>query len=457
MPSLGSILSIAVSSIQAHQRAINVTSHNMANAQTEGYSRQNAVFTPWSAQETPNGVYGTGVRISDVRQVRDELLDSSYLKQTGIAAEDRTVQQVLSRVETILGEPGDGSISVAADRFFSAFSELASYPENPTLRSLARDAGFSLASRFKAVSGDLTELSVSTGERLTAAVDRVNTITAKIAEVNKQIVNYETTGRTANDFRDQRRLLTDELGSIMPIQVTLRSNGSVGVTTGGLSIVDGGANTPTEVRNVAGTFGVGIVGRSGLLPDVRGSLGGFLQAVNTEIPAIQTRVNDLATALITEVNALHQTGTTPLGNTGIDFFSGTDAATMDLSAEVTANYADIAAGIDDGSGNYVSGRNDVALALGQLRDKADLGGIGATFQRFQTSTVVDLAYSIQAREDGARVHEALAENIDVQRESVSGVSTDEELVKLIQFQTGYQAAARVISVAEEMMDTLIQM
>lgn len=456
MPSLGSILSIATSALRSHQRAINVVSHNIANAETEGYSRQLPVLGPWPPQTLPNGVFGAGVRIVDVTQVRDSLLDRSYLREVGDAGRSRALHGVLSQAEGLLGNPAQAGILDAASDFFSAFSELATRPDNESARSLLRESGRQLATRFREASSGLSDLRAVTERRFVAGVERINELAAGIAELNGRIAADESAGVTSNDLRDTRRRMIDELGSLLPVTVTERSSGAVGVNTGGLSLVDGPDFTEVEVRTVGGVLGIGIVGRPGLLPEVGGALGGFIDALNTEIPFFQSRLDDLAVALMTEVNALHQGGTAPSGATGIDFFAGTSAWTMTLSADVEADLTNIVAGTDL-SGTYAAGANDIALAVAQLRDSGDLGGLGLGFDDFHQETVTEMGLRVSSADENATVHETMADNIDNQRLSVSGVSTDEELVRLIQHQTGYQAAARVVTAAQELLDTLVRM
>lgn len=454
MASIGSILSIAASALRAQQKAINVASHNIANAQTEGYSRQLPDLRPWPAITTPQGVFGSGVRVANVTQVRDSLLDRSYLREVGEASRARTVHGVLSQAEGLLGDVADGGLVGAADELFSAFSELATRPDSDAARSLLRQSGRQLAARFQEMSAGAVDLRTVTERRFVAAVGRINEIAEQVATLNKEIVADEVTGSVSGDLRDQRRLLLDEMGSLLPIRVTERDNGSVGVTSSGFSLVDGSLATRVEPRIVGGVHGIGVVGRPGLLPEVGGSIGGLLQALNTDLPWIESRLDALAVALIDGVNAIHQTGTGPSGNTGVDFFTGTSASSIAVSAEIESDLGNIAAGTDL-SGVHAAGRSDIALALAQLRDDTDLAGLGAGFHDFHQETITETGLKVRSADGEAQVHETLAEQADSMRLSVSGVSTDEELVRLIQYQTGYQAAARVITTAQELLDTLI--
>ncbi|MDH5590328.1 MAG: hypothetical protein OEZ37_09800, partial [Gemmatimonadota bacterium] len=246
--------------------------------------------------------------------------------------------------------------------------------------------------------------------------------------------------------------------TLIPIQVHPQDDGSVGVTASGYHIADGVVSVPLEIRTSGGTVGLAIQGRPGMLPDLGGSVGGMLEVLNQDIPAIRATLDELANALVTEVNAIHVTGTNPLGGTGIDFFdpAGLTADTIALSAEVAADADAIAAGTPDGLGGYRAGANDVALSLAALRD-VSIGSLGKTLGGHFRGLVSDVGSAVRSSQDAVGVHRALAEQADIRRMSISGVSIDEELVSMIQYQTAYQAAAKVVTAVDEMLQSLINM
>jgi flagellar hook-associated protein 1 FlgK len=166
----------------------------------------------------------------------------------------------------------------------------------------------------------------------------------------------------------------------------------------------------------------------------------------------------LAEAIVTEVNAVHESGTNPAGTTGISFFdpTGLTATSIALSADVLGGLDAIAAGTPDGGGLYRAGANDVALALAGLRD-TDAASLGTTIGAHYDGLVLDVGRGVRSSADAAQVHRVLADQADLRRMSLTGVSVDEELVKLIEFQTGYQASARVITTADEMLQSLLAM
>lgn len=458
MPSLGSILGIASSGLRASQAAIGVTAHNLANAETEGYSRQRAVLAEGYPIALPQGIFGTGVQVVDVERARNEFDNRSVRNEFSLLNDFTARREFLGRVESLLQEPGELGFSAGLDRFFSAWSELATNPASSAARTALRSEAAGLVDRFRTLASGLAEAEAGAEARLAGAVGRINEIATSVAELNRRIVATETGAATAGDLRDARDRLLDDLATLTPVTVLQRQDGSVGVLASGISLVDGARASRVEAREVGGERGLGLVGRPGLLPDAGGTTGGLLAVLNGELPALRQELDALAGALVEEVNALHRTGTSPSGDTGVDFFdpSGVTASTLRLSAAVEADAGVIAAGTDDGAGTPRPGANDVALALAGLRDRA-LGATGRTAGASVQALVSRVGETLRSVDDRAAVHRALADRASLQRESVSGVSTDEEMTRLIRFQAAYAAAARVVTVADEMMEALLRM
>ncbi len=456
MPTIGSILSNASTALRAQQAALSVTSHNITNSATEGYAQQRAVLSSNPALCTPEGVFGTGIRVADVQQVRDALLDSAFRLETASASQQRTRADLLGRVETLLGEPSEEALSGVLDRFLSAWSDLASNPTGGGARTVVRQRGQELADTMNSLASGLDAIREEVETRLTLTVARVNALTDDIAGLNREIVAIESSGVTAADLRDARARSLDELAALVPVRAHERENGSVGVALSGYNIVDGASSMHLDAAAVGGEVGVRVQGRASLLSDLGGSLGGLLQVLNADVPTVLDGLDRLAGALVAEVNAIHASGTNPAGDTGLDFLdpAGVTAFTLALSAEVAASADAVAAGTGDALGGYRAGANDVALELAGLRDR-ELGALGSLPGEHLQGLVSALGLAVRSSSDAAEVHETLAGHADTRRQSVSSVSVDEEMVRLIQFQSAYRAAARVVSAADEMLQTLL--
>ncbi len=458
MPTLDSILNTAASGLRTQQAALDVTSHNIANASTPGYSRQRAVIASNPPLATPNGVYGTGAQVVNVAQVRDTFLDADYRLQSALSSEQNTRSGMLGQVQSALNEPTDQGLQSTLDKFFNAWSDLATNPTSSSSRSVVRQQGIQLVNQLNQLATSFDQVRQQGEERLAGDVTRVNELTAQVADLNKQIVSMEADGTTASDLRDKRGQALDELSTLLPVQVAERADGSVGVATSGFNIVDGARSTDIETTLSGGTYGLKLADRPGVLPDLGGSLGGTLQVLNTDLPSLQSKLDDLASSLVSAVNTVHETGTNPDGATGVDFFdpTGVTASTIALSDAVSTSANAISAGTGDvaNGGAYRSGANDVAQGIAAIRD-TKLAALTDSPGDYFAGLVSSVGMAVRSSTDAADVHQTLANQADTRRMSLSGVSTDEELVNMIQFQSAYQAAARVLTTVDKMYESLL--
>jgi flagellar hook-associated protein 1 FlgK len=466
MSSLGSILSVARSAMLSHQMALEVTGNNVANAETPGYTRQQAQLGPAPTRITPQGNFGTGVRVVTVARAREALLDQDVRAQLAPSEDAATRRDALLRIERVFGEPSPDGLAAAFDAFWNGWSDLAAQPGNAGNRTVVRQRAIALVERFNSYAGELQRLQTDTRAQATQVVDEVNTLAAEIARVNGAIVPAESAGNTANDLRDERDRLLDRLGRLVPITVIDRGNGSNQVMLGGRPLVDGttattlelSGGTPQEVR---------VAGEATAVRTMGGRLGALLQLADGDIAMARSNLDALAAALVEDVNALHVTGWSPTagssGNwdplsgptgSGVRFFAddaGARAAGgLRLSDEVQASAQAIAAGATlDAVGD-----NSIALAIAEFRESAPTPA-GGSFARAFQSLVSEIAGAGRAAADAATVSETLLQQSQARRDSVSGVSSDEELMLLMRHQQAYAAAARIVQTVDEMMDTLL--
>jgi flagellar hook-associated protein 1 FlgK len=456
MPSLGSILSIARSGMATAEAGIQVASQNISNASTPGYSRKRLSLTPGPQQRLADVIYGTGVRVEDVTRLRDRYLDATFRSETSTQSEQQARSGLLARIEGMLAEPTDRGLANTIDAFYSSFSELASDPSSDTARTLVLEQSRQVASRFGQLATGLDQIRQETEDRVASGVQRANDIVRNVAQLNRRIVADEAAGDTSGDLRDQRDLLVDELAGLADIQVVDRQDGSVGITIDGVAVVDGAFASELEIRlGAGGTLEIAREGVANPIPSIGGALEGLVDVVNRDIPEVRTRIDDLVESFVQSVNTIHNTGANASDTTGIDLFDPA-GVTADTIAVAITDAADVVAGTPDGSGAYRAGENDVAIEIAGLRDVA-LGGIGATAGEVLSSLVSDVASAVRFTRETSEVARGMAEQADTRRQEVSGVSTDEELISLIQYQTAYGAAARVISTADEMLQTLLTM
>jgi flagellar hook-associated protein 1 FlgK len=482
----GSILSIARTAIAAQQTAVQVVSQNVANAETEGYSRQRAELATRAPQQFGFGAVGTGVDVQNIVRLRDTLLDDGYRRDAASAEGFGLRRDILSQIEGIFGEPSDQALSSALDAFWSSWSDLANNPGAPAAQAAVRQRGIEVASTLNRFASSLGDVEATTRERLASSVDEVNRLAAQLADLNGQITNAEVGATQAPDLRDARDRIADQLAKLGGARIMQQSNGTLSFLIGGVTIVDGTNARQIEVRAGSPTA-LGLVGATDPLPASDGTLGSLVTLLNTDIPDIRAKLDALAKGLVNGVNYLHSSGWTTAGDalgnanwntatppTGsrVNFFDPalTTAASISISAEVAANAGVVASGTTQSA----PGDNSLALAIGSLRSSSGIAALqsamGAanfasqvglsgttTFGDAFRDSVTDLGLRTSAANDSATVYDTLASQAETRRSSVSGVSVDEELTLLMRYQQAFQAASRLVTTADQMMQSLLEM
>ena len=469
--SLGSVLGIARSGMSAQQLIIDTAGHNIANVDTEGYSRQRVELSADFTKQPMLGQMGNGVRAVDIAQLRDFALDTAYRDEASGSASSQLRKDLLGGIESLLGEPSDTGLAAAMDAFWSSWSDLASQPASSAARSVVQQNGQHVAEMLNGFDRQLVGMRQQVSTQLDQTVTRINQLSDQIAGYNERIMGAEVGGTTAADLRDKRNLAIDELAKLGDTHVIEYPNGSLQVSLGTNTLVDG--TTGRHARTIVSSTGVvGIhldPGNEPALP-FGGTSQAMLDFMNRDLPDVRGQLDALANGLVTAVNAIHATGelypATGAPVAAGNFFDPTHvtAGDISLSAAVAASAQNIAAGAAaaaiPGPGN-----NDVALALAGLRSAAGqvtyVDTTGQTQSGSFTSFYGDVASRLGARVSAAGtdadVHATLADQADTRRKSVSGVNLDEELTTLMRAQQAYAAAAKVISTASDMMKTLVDM
>ncbi len=467
MSTFGGILSIARSAINAHQTAIQVISHNVANAETPGYSRQRvALQENWPAR-LPQGILGTGVFVRDVTQVRDSLLDVSYRRDSSSAAGFGLRRDLLGQIEQVFHEPSEEGLAATLDAFWNSWSDLANAPDNPAARQVVLQRGAQVAAGLNAQATRLDEVKADTVAKLNRSVGLINDYASQVAQLNGQIVIAESGGQTASDLRDSRNRIIDDMSKLASLQVIEGRDGGVAVIVSNQTLVDGTAAKQLAFSGNPPSLQLNFKGSADAIPAVGGELSALTEVLNRDLVQTRARLDDLARGVVSAVNDIHRQGWSPAAEptppepvgwagSNVDFFTGTDAASISVSAAVAADRDMVAAGSVFGG----SGDNTIALRLGQLRDSAvAVGSPPSTLSlaNHYRDTVTTLALDTNAATNASLVHETLASQSDTRRQSVSGVSTDEELVQLMRSQQAYVAATRLISAVDEMAQALLNM
>lgn len=433
MPSTFHGLSLASSALRTFQRAMDVTGHNIANAGRTDYTRQRARLQTAPHVPFHQGTLhhlGSGVELGAIERVRSAFLDqrrATNLSDLGFGSASATG---LDRIERAYGEPSDAGISASLGRFFDSWAALGSDPAGESHRLEVQQAGRALSLRINEAAQALTasrDQSLAEQARLT---DSAQGLADGIAALNKQIVEAMGGGASPNDLMDQRDTMIAQLSELAPLDVRPQNDGSIQVYIGSQPAVDRTGAADLSTINWGALSG--------------GALAGHASAATAASDQLQ-RLDDLASALRDEVNALHSTG-----DSGEDFFAGANALTLSLDPDVAADAALINAGTSGKTGDGA-----LALALADLRTAsvASLGGL--SLSGHYEGMIADAAEGVNAAEAEYAFDQLLSQQIDAQIQEVSGVNLDEEMADMLKWQRAYQAAATALQIMDETTENLI--
>lgn len=459
MTHLFGVLSTATSALLTQQRAINVTGNNIANVNTPGYSRQKLNLETSTPTQTGLGLMSFGVTSTDVERVYDRFLGVQLNNENADLGRWEAQKGMLDRVEVVFDESGGYGLNQSLSDFWNSWQDLSLNPSGQTERSVAAAASQGLADTIRQKYSDLEQVQGDIDTAVKDGVENVNRLAAQIADLNQKIARTEIGGTNANDYRDSRDLVLKQLSEIIDIKSFEDASGQVVVSVGaGRPLVESGntwqLSTPTNADGHTDIIwpdaNGGSLNISGEITG--GKIGGWLQTRDTQIAGYQDDLDALAQGLMTEVNSLHAAGYGLDGTTNTDLFTGTGAADMAVNADILDDPNLIAA---SATAAGVPGNADQAIAINALRTSMTMNGGTATFDAASNSLVSQVGYDVQTAKANASHQADMMTYLENYRESVSGVSLDEEMVNLVKFEAAYNAAAKMVSMADQMLDSLM--
>lgn len=459
------------SALFANKAALATTGHNIANANTEGFSRQRVETTaqdPHSA--IGKSVMGTGVKVANVIRINDEYLGRQIEKESKTLGSYEEKDFAYSQVEAIFNELTNEGMNRLMSNFFNEFRKLGNSPENEALRMTVRESTEQLASDFKRISHSLRDIQKNIDTRIESNVRQANDLIGRVAHLNGEIKRMEISGAQSGDLRDKRDLALKSLSSMLGTTVATNEKGELTVALDGVGVLLSGTKFTkfsTELGKANEETGkpensVNIMLDDLIPPDVSyrfkgtGKIGGLIEARDQVIGSISRRMDELAFEFARRVNEVHRQGYGLDGGTGRDFFKEPQALrgaaeSLELSAAVKADPSAIATALVAGA----PGDNRLVQRLSALQFERTMGNGRATFDDYYNATVADLATIQQKNKLSFSHQKSIMGQLEKFRESISGVSIDEETTNLIQFQHAFDAAAKVIKVADEILDTVL--
>ena len=461
-----SVFEIGRRALRAGQVGVAVTSHNIANVNTPGYARQSVQLSASAPDEGHGWLLGTGinigtgVNIDGIKGHRDQFIAARLQTETATNGRLTAERDALAPVEAAFNEADKGGIGSALKGFFGAFRDLEANPTSTAVRASVVEKGNTLASAFHSTRARLTELQQQSDQDVRAAVNTVNDLAEKVAQLNKQIRIVENNDVNSSDLVDQRTVAIHQIAELTGARSTTNADGTVTLTLGdGQALVysDQVATLTAEDTPPNGLATLKIDGQPAVISD--GQLRGLQNAVSGIGGQIQT-LDNLAASIAGRVNTVHASGTDLNGNAGGAFFA------TPASGPVTAENIDIAAALKTNPRRVVAAANGAGGGDGSIaRSVAELlsdntsvvGSTTGSYTNIFASLVSSAGAAVKAAEDELVTQSAILAQTQAQRDSVSGVSLDEEAINLLQYQKAYEAAARFLRVADEMTQTILQL
>jgi flagellar hook-associated protein 1 FlgK len=462
-------LNTAASALYAAQRAIDVTGQNVANVNTEGYSRQRVNLQSIAATAVPaiwsgGNQVGQGVNSDSVIRIRDAFLESQA-QAAHAATANLTVQSAtLTSVESSFQEPGKTGIQSMLTNMWTGWSDIANHPSDPGARAQLLQRTQTLVGGLHSVDGSLNSQWSNTRDSLQTQLEDVNASAKSIADLNQAIKRLSDAGKASNELQDKRDVLVLHLSDSVGATSTPAGDGTLSVTVGGVTLVAGNSAlgltltgtgdpstlpaNPPVIRTSPGNTQV----------DVGGTAQGQLVSLTTIIPGYLKQLNAIAQQLATQVNAGNQAGFDVNGNAGGPMFD-------DGAGGVTAITAgNIRLWITDP--DKVAAASLGSTSVPPIAKSADGGNADAMYQQRLSDTGVDTVYRKMVVAMGVESATAksnlgtqtvVSGQVDSSRDSVAGVSIDEEMTNMLQFQHAYSAAGQLVSTINSMLDDLMNM
>ncbi|WP_238010242.1 flagellar hook-associated protein FlgK [Dactylosporangium sp. AC04546] len=459
-------LNTALSALYAQRRGLDLTGQNIANVNTEGYSRQRVELSPREAITDParwstSDGAGDGVEITDVTRLHNEFMTNRTRAEHGLNGYLQAQRTVYANVEQALGEPSDNGLQAQLSEYWAAWSDVANRPGDPSARTALLSRANTVTTSMSTTRQNLDNLFGATREALAADVEVVNQTSAGVADLNARIALARTAGMPTNELSDKRDQLVLKLSELTGATARVKTDGTVDVMLSGAMIVQG-----DTTRNLQAVGTTTVDGRTIAPVQVRftdagnpvasittGKIASHMEALTKTVPDAVDGLDQVASVLIQTVNDQHRLGfditvtppaTAPSPQPGGDFFSGTDA--KDISVAIT-DPTKIAA--SSTSTTPYQGDN-ANLMAGVAKDPA---GADTAYRNY----IVGIGIQGQTINRRADAQQVISDDVTAAEQAESGVSLDEEMTNMIQFQRAYEAAAKVISTIDTTLDTLINM
>lgn len=467
MSKISAMMDMGRRSLMNSQTQLQTVGHNIANKSTEGFSRQRVDLLSNVPITEGNLQIGMGARAGTVSRTNNPWLEKQIQREGTNGGFLDSRADALGRVEQVYNEQLNKGLNQYVTDFFNSYRELSNNPESLASRTMVRESGFALSKDFQRVVGQLKDVQKDLDGQVITTVEEVNQISKELAQLNEKVQMVEVQGTSANDERDRRDLLLKKLGEKVDITWAEGSDGHVSVTAGRTAIlVSGSSSNELKASYTGERDRVEVFFRNSptgtpfnITEQIKGGkIGGALDIRDNVIEDLLKNTDEMAYSITTEVNKAHIEGFDKSGSQGVLFFEMPKeqkgaAENMQLNKTVFNDVSRIVAGAKSGA----AADNTVANVISSLQYKQTMHDGTATFDDFYNTQVGQVGTIAQRAMKSQESQKNVMSQLSNIRESISGVSLDEETTKMVEFQKIYDASARLIRVADEMFETVLNL
>jgi flagellar hook-associated protein 1 len=475
MSKIHSMLDVGKRSMMNSQTALQTVGHNIANKSTEGYSRQRVEIQSNTPENHGRYQVGMGARTATINRINNPYLEKQIGEEQANLGFLGGQSDALMRVEQVYNEQLNKGLNTYIGEFFNSFRELGNNPESVATRTLVKETADHVTKDFQRMNKQLVGIRKDIDFQVQTHIEEINGYAQEIAKLNEKIVQAEVGGKggaPANDQRDRRDLLVKKIGEKINVKWAEGTDGSITVAAGNNAILVSGndfkrlevSSTPARGDKGEGNFDIYYRNSEQATPinmtdQLRGgAVGGLLQVRDETIAAIMNDMDELAYGLVTHVNDLHSKGYDGRNRTGQNFFEpiigmNGASANIKISEDINEDPTRIAAA----AAPYSPADNRIANFIGDLQFKKVMRGGMASIDDFYNGVVGQVGVYTHRANANKESQDNVVKQLNNLRESISGVSLDEEATKMIEFQKAFDASARLIRTADEMFDTVLNL
>ncbi len=444
------LFNIAQKSLGVYQGALDITANNIANSSNPDYSRQRAVITNETAQQIGNLSWGVGVKLDDIQRVRDGLIDQQLRANNQKFSDMDQRNAILNQIENLFSEPSNIGLSSLSNAFFNSWQQLSVTPNSVTLRNNVIQAAQNLSNKVKNINDGLDTIKSNIVSETKDKLKSINNYIKQIQSLNAQILKSKSSGVNPNDLFDRRDKVIDDLSNLVNINVSYDSSNSAIITIGGVFVADKASFIQFDATVENGKLKIAPPDGSSS-PNINGGqLFALIDIFNQKIPSYQASLDGFINNLVTSLNGEHSKGFTltnpPL--TSINFFDGYSNGDLKINREILNDPNKIAVSKDGTSGN-----GEIALNIAGIYTQKDSNGV--TLLESYSNLISEIGNDKKTAEANSEAYKLSLNQLKKQKVSVSGVSVDEEMANVIRFQRSYDASARLIKVADDMLQILL--